>query len=94
MTAGAIGTMILAVMTRATRGHPDHALTADGATPLLYGCVIAAATIRIAAAFLVSWAMPLLIAAALLWIAAFILFIVQYGPMLCLPRERPWRKTA
>ena len=94
MTVGAIGTMILAVMTRATRGHTDHALTEDGATPLLYGCVISAAAVRIAAAFLVSWAMSLLIAAATLWIAAFILFIVQYGPMLCLPRERHRRKTA
>lgn len=91
---GAIGTMILAVMTRATRGHTDHPLTADWATTLLYGCAVAAGAVRIVAAFAASWTMPLLTVAAVLWIAAFILFIVRYGPMLCVPRERPRRKTA
>ena len=94
MTVGAIGTMILAVMTRATRGHTGHALKADRGTSLLYGCVIAAAIVRIAAAFATGWTMPLLIAAAGLWIAPFVLFVIRYAPMLYLPREWPWLKAS
>src|SRR5208337_1429144 len=36
LTAGAIGTMILAVMTRATRGHVGRELSADRVTVLIY----------------------------------------------------------
>ncbi len=87
MTVGAIGTMILAVMTRATRGHTGRTLTADGLTQLIYGCVIAAAFARVVAGFSVSWSTPLLIAAALFWIAAFSLFAIYYGRMLLAPRR-------
>jgi uncharacterized protein involved in response to NO len=87
MTVGAIGTMILAVMTRATRGHTGHALTSDRATTLLYGCVIVAALIRIAAAISAYWTMPFLVVSAGFWIAAFVLFVARYGPMLIQPRE-------
>jgi uncharacterized protein involved in response to NO len=86
MTVGAIGTMILAVMTRATRGHTGRPLSADRMTRLLYVCALSAAVLRIAAAFAGPWTMPLLIAAAAFWIAAFVLFLVRYAPMLCLPR--------
>jgi uncharacterized protein involved in response to NO len=34
-----------------------------------------------------TWTMPLLIASACLWIAAFGGFVLAYGPMLLLPRE-------
>ena len=39
LTAGAIGTMTLAIMTRATLGHTGRALAADGATVWIYGLV-------------------------------------------------------
>lgn len=87
LTVGAIGTMILAVMTRVTRGHTGRQLTSDPATNVLYGCVIAAALTRIAAAFATVWSMPLLIASGCFWIAAFILFITRYSPMLLQPRD-------
>ena len=51
LTAGAIGTMILAVMTRATRGHTGRDLSADRVTVLIYGLVTLAAITRVAAAF-------------------------------------------
>jgi uncharacterized protein involved in response to NO len=87
LTAGAIGTMILAVMTRATRGHSGRDLSADRVTVLIYGLVSLAAITRIAAAFGVAWTMPLLIISASLWIAAFAGFVFGYGPMLILPRR-------
>src|SRR5450759_493486 len=51
LTAGAIGTMILAVMTRATRGHVGRELSADRVTVLIYVLVTLAAIMRVAAAF-------------------------------------------
>lgn len=87
LTAGAIGTMILAVMTRASRGHTGRALTADGLTQAIYVLVVAAALARIAAAFAGDWAMALLLAAAGLWIGAFLLFAVVYGRMLLTGRR-------
>ncbi len=85
LTTGAGGTMILAVMTRATRGHSGRALTADYATTAIYVLVNLAAATRVAAAFVAIWTMPLLAASASLWIAAFTLFVLSYGPMLVLP---------
>jgi len=84
--AGAIGTTILAVMTRVARGHTGHDLSADRVTSLIYILVTLAAMARVAAAFGAGWTMPLLIASACLWIAAFGVFTLCYGPMLLLPR--------
>lgn len=89
LTAGAIGTMILAVMTRATRGHTGRDLSADRATSLIYSLVNLAAVTRVAAAFAAGWTMPLLIVSAGFWIAAFGLFTLCYGPMLLRPRNIP-----
>jgi uncharacterized protein involved in response to NO len=87
LTAGAAGTMILAVMTRATRGHVGRDLSADRLTSLIYILVSLAATTRVAATFGTTWTMPLLIASACLWIAAFGGFVLAYGRMLLLPRD-------
>ena len=43
LTAGAMGTMILAVMTRVARGHSGQSLTADAVTQWIYGLVTFAA---------------------------------------------------
>jgi uncharacterized protein involved in response to NO len=85
LTAGAIGTMILAVMTRVTRGHTGRKLSADRATEVMYGLVTLAAIARVVAAFGIMTSM-LLIASAVLWIGAFVLFILVYGPMMLRPR--------
>lgn len=85
LTAGAIGTMILAVMTRVTRGHTGRKLSADRATEVMYGLVTLAAIARAAAAFGIMTSM-LLIASAVLWIGAFVLFILVYGPTMLRPR--------
>jgi uncharacterized protein involved in response to NO len=82
LTVGAISTMILAVMTRATRGHSGYDLVADRMTILIYALINAAAIIRIMAALDIGPLMPLLLASASLWVAAFILFTWHYGRML------------
>ena len=82
LTAGAVGTMTLAMMTRATLGHTGRALTADVATVWIYGLAQVGALFRVLAPALpidhgVAMAM-----AALLWGGAFVVFSVHYGPML------------
>ena len=74
LTAGAMGTMILAVMTRATLGHTGRALHADAMTITIFILVTAAAVLRIAAAWPISVQVELLDVAGLAWIGAFALF--------------------
>jgi uncharacterized protein involved in response to NO len=87
LTAGAIGTMTLAVMTRATRGHTGRVLSADRATVAIFLCVNIAAIIRVGAVVGETWAMEMLVASSILWIGAFALFVLLYGPMLLLPER-------
>jgi uncharacterized protein involved in response to NO len=86
LTAGAVGTMTLAVMTRASLGHSGRALAADRATTLSYLLVIAAAAVRVAAP-IGGWPVFGYEASAALWVAAFALFSVAYFPLLVLPRK-------
>ncbi len=88
LTAGAIGTMILAVMTRATLGHTGHALTAGAGTTAIYTFITLAALARLAVWWLPAQYDLLLQLAGLAWIAAFLLFLAIYGPMLLRPRQR------
>jgi uncharacterized protein involved in response to NO len=82
LTAGAMGTMILAVMTRATLGHTGHALHADAATIAIFALVSASAALRIAGAWPGDAQAALIEASGLAWIAAFALFLAKYAPML------------
>ena len=89
LTVGAIGTMILAVMTRATRGHTGRELSADGPTALIYVFVVLAAGARIAAAFAAQEQVDWLLVAGALWIGAFGLFALRYAPLLLRARRHP-----
>jgi uncharacterized protein involved in response to NO len=85
-TVGAIGLMTLGVMTRATRGHTGHTLTASSITVTIYGSMVAAAVFRIAAGLFPQAYMGLLEVSAFAWIMAFSLFLIEYAPMLIGPR--------
>src|SRR5262245_7825068 len=87
LTAGAIGTMTLAVITRATRGHTGRELSADTVTSAIYLLVNLAAAMRVAAAFASDGSMSLLLGSACLWIAAFAGFVLGYAAMLLRPGE-------
>jgi uncharacterized protein involved in response to NO len=82
LTAGAMGGMTLAVMTRATLGHTGRPLSADVWTAAIYLLVAAAAALRVAAPFLSDVYLPLLWTSGLAWSTAFGLFVVHYGRML------------
>ncbi len=83
-TAGAIGLMTLAMMTRASLGHTGQALKAMPPTQIIYALAFLSVLARIAAAF--SPSIALLHLAALLWAAAFAGFAITYGPALVRPR--------
>ncbi|MBW8322220.1 MAG: NnrS family protein [Rhizobium sp.] len=87
LTVGAIATMMLAVMARATRGHTGRVLAASPMTTLSYVAILMAAMLRPAADFLPDHMTELLAAAGLFWIAAFALFVLEYGPMLARVRR-------
>jgi uncharacterized protein involved in response to NO len=86
LTAGAMGTMILAVMTRATLGHTGRVLCADKVTMVIYALASTSAVLRVAAAWATDGQTDLYEVAALAWVGAFALFVVEYGPMLLAPR--------
>ena len=88
-SAGAIGVMTLAVMTRASLGHTGQPLQAGPATQAIYASVLVAALMRIIAAF--DGSLELLELAGLAWIAGFTVFVLVYGPLLA-TRKPAWAK--
>ncbi len=86
LTVGAISTMMLAVMTRASRGHTGRTLAASGLTRLSYGLLFAAAVLRPLAALADDAQMPLLMLAGGCFGLAFLLFGLEHAPMLATRR--------
>lgn len=85
-TAGAIGLMTLAVMTRASLGHSGRDLHATPATTLAYCALIASVLTRVLADVVADLRDVLLDASGGLWIVAFATFVIAYGPMLATPK--------
>jgi uncharacterized protein involved in response to NO len=80
--AGAVGTMTLAIMTRASLGHTGQELAATAGTQVIYGMVLFAAISRILAALLPAWTTILIGFAATGWVVAFSGFAMLYAPLL------------
>jgi uncharacterized protein involved in response to NO len=89
-TAGAIGMMTLAVMTRATLGHTGQPLAASAATQVIYALALLAALVRVGASF-ASSRLPIEVAGTL-WCVAFGAFVVVYGPLL-VGRQPIWARA-
>lgn len=87
-TGGAIGTMTLAVMTRATLGHTGRTPQANSSTHFIYGFVLLATALRVWAALEPSRGVALVWGAGAAWSGAFIGFCFAYGPALFRPRLR------
>lgn len=86
LTAGAMATMILAVMTRAILGHTGRELVASRATILIYVLVTFGSVLRVTASFgLLDYSIGMQVAAGA-WAGAFALFLATYGPILFRPR--------
>ena len=86
LTAGAIATMILAVMTRATLGHSGRDLRAGPATTILYILVTLGAVLRVTAPLgFIDYTLGMEVS-AVAWGGAFLVFLLAYGPILFAPR--------
>ncbi len=87
LTIGVIGVMTMAVMTRATLGHTGRPLLATRSTSTGYLLLIVAAAIRPFAEALPEHYSAVLSIAGLGWIAAFGIFVLEYGPVLVAGRK-------
>lgn len=86
LTAGAMTTMILAVMTRASLGHTGRELKANSATVAIYGLITLGALLRVTAPLQLLDYRPAIEAAGLAWGGALLLFLIAYAPVLWRPR--------
>jgi len=87
LAIGAAAMMIVAVMTRASLGHTGRALTVSPPTACAYSLLAAAALVRVLGptGFALPFRWVILIAASL-WTAAFVIFLIVYAPILLSPR--------
>lgn len=86
-TVGAIGGMILSMISRVTLGHTGRALHPPRAMSAAYALILGSATLRVLAPALfpqfTQWGIGL---AGLLWLAAYGVLCFYYAPMLLTPR--------
>jgi uncharacterized protein involved in response to NO len=88
LTTGGIGTMTLAVMTRASLGHTGRPLVAGGGTLTIYLLVTLASALRLIGPLGGAHYVLLLSVAGAAWSGAFGLFVLLYMNALALPRVR------
>ncbi len=82
LTSGAIGSMTVAVMSRATLGHSGRPLTANRITSGIYLLIGLGALLRVAASLLPGLYDALISISGVAWSGGFLLFVLGYGPML------------
>ena len=89
LSAGAIGTMTLAIMSRAALGHTGRPLVIGKATVLAYALVTAGALGRfIVPTFFMDFYNIGILLSGLAWMGAFAIFVVVYWAVLTGPRVR------
>lgn len=81
LSAGAMASMTVAVMSRATLGHTGRALHADRATVAVYVLLTAGALVRFAATSLPFDYLFSITTAGMLWGGAFLLFAIRYASL-------------
>lgn len=87
LTIGALATLILGVMTRASLGHTGRPLVAAPAIAAAYLLLATAAIVRVFGLLWWRHNYPaVIVVSALFWTGAFALFVAVYAPMLCSPR--------
>jgi len=88
-TTGAMGLMTLAIMTRASLGHTGRDTASNPGTTMIYGAMIVAALVRIAAPIVPAIYSQALLASGAAWFLAFGIFVATYGPLLLTAAKRP-----
>ena len=88
LTLGAVGSMIVGMMSRVALGHTGRAIIPASLTVTAYWLVNAAALLRVLFAMIASddLRQAALIGSGTLWSLAFLLFAIVYAPILSRPR--------
>jgi uncharacterized protein involved in response to NO len=87
LTVGAIGGLIIGMMTRTARGHTGRPLLADRYEIACFAMVLVAAVVRVFVPLAApAYAIQAIVCSAALWSAAFGLYAVRYWPVLTRPR--------
>jgi uncharacterized protein involved in response to NO len=87
LTVGAIGGLVIGMMTRTAKGHTARLLKADRWDVAAYSLVAAAALVRVAAPLaLPAQTLHAIVCSGLLWSAGFAVYVVRYAPVLTRPR--------
>ncbi len=81
LSAGAIGTMTMAMMTRASLGHSGKAIHATAMIKAMYGLIIVGAFIRIFATALPVDYLHAVGLAGMLYALGMLLFVIHFAPM-------------
>jgi uncharacterized protein involved in response to NO len=87
LTVGAVGGLVIGMMTRTARGHTARPLRADRCETTCYVLVLLAALARVAVPLVApEQTVHAVLASAALWSAGFGLYAVRYWPVLSRPR--------
>lgn len=86
LTAGCIGTMVMAVMSRASLGHTGRPLSVGWPVVVAYGLLSLGALLRLIAPLVPSIQMEVTQAGGGMWALAWGLFLIVYWPVLTRPR--------
>ena len=87
LTLGAMSGLMIAMMMRSTLGHTGRPLRAGGAEVAAFVLIQTAALVRTGSGIVetIDYRIQIAVSGSL-WILAFVVFIVRYGPMLLRPR--------
>lgn len=87
-TTGSIGAMTLGMMARVSLGHTGRPLRAPPLVVGAFALVSIAALLRVIAAWWLpdEWYVSLIVMSGTAWVAAFVLFLAVYAPILTKPR--------
>ncbi len=85
LAAGAIGSMTLAMMTRASLGHSGRPLKVARPIAWAYLVLISSALVRTFGTLAFDY-FPVMLVSGALWVGAFFLFVWIYAPILLMPR--------
>ena len=86
-TVGGMGVLTIGMMARVSLGHTARALKVGFSMAIAFGLVNLAAALRgLLPIVQPEWFPQLIMASGILWLAAFVIFVVIYAPILAQPR--------
>lgn len=86
LALGAMGSLIAGMLCRTTRGHTGQKMVAGAVDVAIFAAIQGGTVARVAAGLCPGKRTTLLIVSAVLWSAAFLLYLIKFAPALFKPR--------